>query len=139
MSNPVLIRSLEANYYTDPEIFKTEQRGLLSRTWQYAGHVSQVENTGDYFSFHIAGQNLFCIRGRDGDIRAFFNVCQHRAHELVKGTGNCKVVVCPYHAWTYELTGQLRSGPNIKAVEGFDRTEICLTEARAGCSTASSS
>ncbi len=131
MSNPVLIRSLEANYYTDPEIFKTEQRGLLSRTWQYAGHVSQVENTGDYFSFHIAGQNLFCIRGRDGDIRAFFNVCQHRAHELVKGTGNCKVVVCPYHAWTYELTGQLRSGPNIKAVEGFDRTEICLTEARA--------
>lgn len=131
MSSPVVTRSLEARYYTDPKIFKVEQDGVLARTWQYAGHQSQVENAGDYFAFQIAGQSLFCIRGRDDKVRAFYNVCQHRAHELVTGTGNCRVVVCPYHAWTYELTGGLRSGPNIKAVEGFDRTEICLTEVRA--------
>ena len=121
------VHSLEARYYTDPEIFAREQTGLLARTWQFAGHVSKVANRGDYFTFSIAGENLFCIRGNDGEIRTFYNVCQHRAHELVTGAGNQKVVVCPYHAWSYELTGELRSGPNIKAVAGFDRTEICLT------------
>ncbi|MEM6312032.1 MAG: aromatic ring-hydroxylating dioxygenase subunit alpha, partial [Pseudomonadota bacterium] len=60
-----------------------------------------------------------------------YNVCQHRAHQLVSGTGTTRVVVCPYHAWTYELTGQLRAGPNIKAVDGFDKSSICLTEVRA--------
>ncbi len=89
--------------------------------------MSQVANPGDYFAFEIAGQNLFCIHGRDGEIRSFYNVCQHRAHELVSGTGNCKVVVCPYHAWAYELDGHLRSGPNIKVVPGFDKSDICLT------------
>ncbi|MGI9462832.1 MAG: aromatic ring-hydroxylating oxygenase subunit alpha, partial [Aestuariivirgaceae bacterium] len=129
MNKPVApLRSLEARYYTDPAIFDHEMAGVLTRTWQFAGHASLLENTGDYFAFEIAGQNLFAIRGKDGGIRAFYNVCQHRAHELVKGTGNCKLVVCPYHAWTYELTGELRSGPNIKAVPGFDRTDICLTE-----------
>ena len=124
------IRTLEARYYTDPAVFERELAGVLSRTWQFAGHASLVENAGDYFTFEIAGENLFCIRGRDGELRTFYNVCQHRAHELLRGEGNCKAVVCPYHAWTYELNGDLRSGPNIKAVPGFDRREICLSEVR---------
>ncbi|WP_412562120.1 aromatic ring-hydroxylating oxygenase subunit alpha [Thalassobius sp. MITS945101] len=124
------IRSLAASYYTDPDIFAQEMSGLLAQTWQFAGHVSQLPNVGDYFSFEIAGQSLFAIRGQDQVIRTFHNVCQHRAHEMVTGTGNTRVVVCPYHAWTYELTGHLRAGPNIKSVPGFDRSEICLTEVR---------
>jgi len=64
------LRSLEAHFYTDPEIFKIEQKGLLARTWQFAGHVSQVENIGDYFTFQIAGENLFCIRNKAGEIHA---------------------------------------------------------------------
>ena len=124
------IRSLEAKYYTDPAIFRAEQNGLFMQTWQYAGHVSQVASPGDYFTFEIAGQGLFCVRGRDGELRTFYNVCQHRAHELVKGDGNCRLLVCPYHAWTYELTGALRSGPNIRSVPGFDRNTICLTPVR---------
>ncbi|UWR02103.1 aromatic ring-hydroxylating dioxygenase subunit alpha [Ruegeria conchae] len=124
------IRSLAARYYTDPDIYAQEMSGLLARTWQFAGHVSQLPNVGDYFTFEIAGQSLFSIRGRDEVIRTFYNVCQHRAHEMVTGTGNTRVVVCPYHAWTYELTGHLRAGPNIKSVPGFDRSEICLTEVR---------
>ncbi|MCB1421906.1 MAG: aromatic ring-hydroxylating dioxygenase subunit alpha [Nitratireductor sp.] len=124
------VRTLDARYYTDPEIFRIEHNGLFARTWQFAGHVSQVENTGDYFTFSIGGENLFCIRGKDGEIRAFYNVCQHRAHEMVHGDGNAKLLVCPYHAWTYELDGGLRSGPNVKSVPGFDRSEICLTPVR---------
>jgi carnitine monooxygenase subunit len=122
------VRSLDARYYTDPIVFAAEQKGLLAKTWQFAGHSSKVENPGDYFTFEIAGERLFCIHGKDGKIRAFYNVCQHRAHELVAGEGNAKLLVCPYHAWTYELSGQLRSGPNVAAVPGFDRGEICLSE-----------
>lgn len=125
-----IIRSLEAGYYTDPEIFRVEEKGLFSRTWQFAGHVSQIAKPGDFFTFQIAGENLFCIRDKDLEIHAYYNVCQHRAHELVKGTGNAKLLVCPYHAWTYELTGQLRSGPNIQSVPGFDRSEICLASVK---------
>ena len=127
---PALIHSLEARYYTDPAIFEKEMKGLLARTWQFAGHVSQVRNAGDYFTFEIAGESLFCIRGRDGELRTFYNVCQHRAHQMVEGSGSTRVVVCPYHAWTYELSGELRAGPNTKAVPGFDRSKICLTSVR---------
>ena len=127
-STPTL--SLAAKYYTDPEVFKLETNGFLARTWQFAGHASQLTETGDYFTFDLAGESLFCIKGRDGEIRTFYNVCQHRAHQLVSGQGQTRVVVCPYHAWTYELTGELRAGPNIKAVEGFDKSSICLTSVR---------
>ena len=127
-STPTL--SLEAQYYTDPEVFKLETNGVLARTWQFAGHASQLQETGDYFTFEMAGESLFCIKGRDGEIRTFYNVCQHRAHQLVSGQGQTRVVVCPYHAWTYELTGELRAGPNIKVVKGFDKSSICLTSVR---------
>ncbi len=122
--------SLDARYYTDPVIFKAERRGVLSNTWQFAGHASQLEKPGDYFTFSIAGEDLFCIHTRDEGVKAFYNVCQHRAHQLLKGHGNANLLVCPYHAWTYELNGKLRSGPNIKSVEGFDKSSICLTEIR---------
>ena len=124
------VRSLAARYYTDPAIYAAEQAGLFARSWQFAGHASQLENAGDYFAFDLAGESLFCIKGRDGEIRTFYNVCQHRAHQLVEGAGTTRVVVCPYHAWTYELTGELRAGPNIKAVPGFDKSKVCLTEVR---------
>jgi len=124
------VRSLAARYYTDPHVFEVEKAGVLARTWQFAGHASQLENPGDYFAFEIADESLFCIKGRDGVIRTFYNVCQHRAHQLVSGEGSTRVVVCPYHAWTYELTGGLRAAPNTKSVDGFDKSKICLTEVR---------
>ncbi|MEL6226528.1 MAG: aromatic ring-hydroxylating dioxygenase subunit alpha [Pseudomonadota bacterium] len=124
------VRSLDARYYTDPAIYELERHQLFGRAWQFAGHASLVESPGDYFTFEIAGESLFCVRGRDGKLRGFYNVCQHRAHELVSGEGNAKVLVCPYHAWTYELSGQFRSGPNINSVPDFPRSEICLTPVR---------
>ncbi len=125
------IRSLAARYYTDPHVFKLETGGLLARTWQFGCHASELAQTGDYATFEIAGESLFAIRGRDGQIRVFYNVCQHRAHQLLSGKGTTRVVVCPYHAWTYELTGELRAGPNINAVQGFEKSSICLSEVRA--------
>ena len=124
------LRSLDARYYTDPGIFEIETRGLFARTWQFAGHASQLEKPGDYFTFEIAGESLFCVMDAEGGINCFYNVCQHRAHQLVKGSGSAKLITCPYHAWTYELTGRLRAGPNIKAVAGFPREDICLAGAR---------
>lgn len=124
------VHSLEARYYTDPDIFRLERSAVFARSWQFAGHASDVENVGDYFTFEIAGESLFCIRGRDGTLRAFYNVCQHRAHELLRETGNTKQIVCPYHAWTYDLTGRFRAGPNTRSVPGFDGSKICLTEVR---------
>lgn len=124
------VRSLEARYYTDPAIFAAEKAGVLARTWQFACHASQIENPGDYYAFDLGDESLFCIMGRDGVIRTFYNVCQHRAHQLVQGAGSTRVVVCPYHAWTYELTGKLRAAPNTKSVAGFDRSKVCLTEVR---------
>lgn len=128
--NAPLTHSLDARYYTDPAIFEAERKGVLARTWQFAGHGSQLEHPGDYFAFEMAGESLFCIKGRDGEIRTFYNVCQHRAHQLVNGEGSTRVVVCPYHAWTYELTGELRAAPNTKSVPGFDKSAVCLTEVR---------
>ena len=122
--------SLEARYYTDPAIYENELAGLLSRTWQFAGHVSQLKQAGDYFTFELASESLFCIRTRDDEIKGFYNVCQHRAHQLLNGSGNSRLIVCPYHAWTYELSGQLRGGPNIQSVPGFDKSKICLAEIR---------
>lgn len=125
------VRSLAAHYYTDPQVFQLEKHGVLARTWQFGCHVSDLQKTGDYATFEIAGESLFAIRGRDDKIRVFYNVCQHRAHQLVSGTGTTRVVVCPYHAWTYELTGELRAGPNLKVVEGFKKSDVCLTKVRA--------
>ena len=125
---PEPVRSLEARYYTDPAIFAAEREGLLARTWHFACHASQVECAGDYIAFEVAGESLFLVKGRDGALRTFYNVCQHRAHQLVDGTGNARVIVCPYHAWTYELSGELRAAPNSCSVASFDRSAICLTE-----------
>lgn len=124
------VRALAAHYYTDPGTFERDKQRILFRTWQYAGHLSQVENPGDYFTFSICDQNLFTVRGSDDSIRSFFNVCMHRAHQLVEGSGNKRVLVCPYHSWTYELDGHLRKAPNDDKVAGFDRRSICLTEVR---------
>lgn len=124
------LKSLAARYYTDPQVFRLEADGLLARTWQFGCHTADLPDVGSYATFEIAGESLFAIRGRDEEIRVFYNVCQHRAHQLVEGTGTTRVVVCPYHAWTYELTGALRAGPNIKAVDGFDKSTVCLTQVR---------
>lgn len=124
------IRSLEAKYYTDPMIFTAERKGLLAQTWQFGCHSSDIPSAGSYSCFEIAGESLFALRDRDNHIRVFYNVCQHRAHQLVAGSGRVPSIVCPYHAWSYHLDGTLRSAPNLASVEGVDFNTICLTQVR---------
>ena len=127
-TNPV--HALDAAHYTDPTRFEREQERIFRRTWQFAGHVSQLERPGDCFALELHGRSLFCVRGRDGVVRAFYNACRHRAHQLVEGSGHKRVLVCPYHAWTYELDGRLRAAPGADRTPGFDATGICLTPVR---------
>jgi phenylpropionate dioxygenase-like ring-hydroxylating dioxygenase large terminal subunit len=128
MTDPTL--SLDARYYTDPDIFEIECRQVLATTWQFGCHAAEIALPGSYKTFEIAGESLFAVRDRDDIIRVFYNVCQHRGHQLVDGQGRAPTIVCPYHAWSYRLDGHLHSGPNIESVAGFDKSRICLTEVR---------
>ena len=123
-------RALHASWYTDPQQFNREQDLVFRRCWQYAGHVCAIKQRGDYFAFTLHGRSLFCIRDNEDAVRAFYNVCVHRGHELVTGTGNKRTLVCPYHAWSYGLNGRLKRAPGADKVKHFDRDRICLTAVR---------
>jgi phenylpropionate dioxygenase-like ring-hydroxylating dioxygenase large terminal subunit len=122
--------TLPSRDYTAPEVFEAEKTRIFHRTWQFAGHLEALREPGDYVTCAVAGQDLFVIRDRDGELRGFYNVCQHRAHQLVTGAGRVKRIVCPYHAWTYGLDGRLAGAPNTDKVPGFDASDICLAEVR---------
>lgn len=125
---------LPAQYFTDPEIFRRAKENIFFRTWQYACHASELPAVGDFISFSIGDQNVFVIRNGAGELGAFYNVCQHRGHRLVgdrgRSKGNHQTIVCPYHAWCYELDGKLRGAPNSEVVPGFDRRNIRLASIR---------
>lgn len=123
-------QALPARFYTDPALYEQMRERILMRSWHYVCHVSMLRETGDYYAFTLLDQDLFVMRGRDGTLRCFYNVCQHRGHTLVEETGRTRVIVCPYHAWTYELDGRLRAAPNAQTTPGFDKGRICLTEVR---------
>lgn len=125
--------SLAARYYTDPAVFDHEQRQLHANTWQFAGHISQLKKAGDFFTVTIANESLLCLRDHNDNIVTFYNVCQHRAHQLQsepQGTIASKLLVCPYHAWSYRFDGQLVNGPNIKVVNEDAREQVCLTKVK---------
>lgn len=115
------------SFYVDPEVFKNDCTTVLAATWQFACHASQIENPGDYVAFEMAGESLFVVRDGDGSVRTFYNVCMHRGHELVSGSGSRKLVVCPYHSWSYKLDGTLNRAPHAEGRPGFDASTICLT------------
>ena len=122
--------ALPARYYTDPAIYALTREQLFDKSWHYVCHASHLPEAGDYYAFELMDQDLFVARGRDGVLRCFYNVCQHRGHTLVQDTGRTRVLVCPYHAWTYELSGKLRAAPGSQNMPGFDKSKICLTEVR---------
>lgn len=118
----------DAEFYFDETLYKAECETIFSRSWLYFCHASQLPQPGDYITGEIAGEQVYVIRGKDGGIRGFFNVCQHRAHQLLKGSGNVKNAIrCPYHSWTYELDGALRSAPKCEEVAGFERSGVRLS------------
>ena len=118
--------ALPNRYYTDPSVFIEEKEKIIYKTWQYVGHVSSIKNPGDYITVQIVDQSIIVLRDKDSQLRAFYNVCQHRAHELLEDRGNIQVIVCPYHTWTYQLSGELIRAPFADKVAHFDKSKICL-------------
>jgi phenylpropionate dioxygenase-like ring-hydroxylating dioxygenase large terminal subunit len=121
------VRALPGTYYTNPEHFSRVRDRLFYRSWQFACHVSRIPQPGDYVAFSICDQDLFVVRGENGEVSCFFNVCQHRGHPLLEDSGHARAIVCPYHGWSYELSGQLRGAPGTRNLPTFDRSAICLT------------
>ncbi len=122
--------TLPAWTYTDPAWFEREKAAIFYRSWQVLGHVAQLALPGSYVTGWVADQQVVVIRGRDGMLRGFYNVCQHRAHELLQGSGRCSAIVCPYHAWRYDLAGRLTSARGAEAMPGFERAAFSLAPVR---------
>ena len=117
----------EAGFYFDEALYKAELKSIFAKNWLYFCHQSQIPGPGDYMTGDVAGQSVYAMRGANAEIRGFFNVCQHRAHQLLSGSGNVKHVIrCPYHSWTYEFDGSLRGAPKAEVVEGFCREDVKL-------------
>lgn len=120
-------RALTRELYCDPAVFERERRTLLTRHWHCIGHQSQAAAPGDYYTVDCCGEPLLVVRGQDGEVRAFYNVCRHRGSRVcteAQGTAAGGVFVCPYHAWSYGLDGRLRGARQMP--EGFDRTAFGL-------------
>ena len=117
----------EAAFYFDEALYRAELKSIFAKNWLYFCHTSELPEAGDYITGEVAEQSVYVIRERDGSVMGFFNVCQHRAHQLLKGRGNVKNAIrCPYHSWTYEIDGALRGAPKCEEVSGFDRSAIRL-------------
>src|SRR5262245_18186794 len=121
---------LPPQIYTDPDILRLEEERIFAHEWLCAGMAAEIPNPGDYLTFAIGTQPIFVLRGADGAVRGLSNVCRHRMSRLVEGRGTARVFSCPYHAWTYDLTGKLIGAPHMTRSEGFDKKNICLPEIR---------
>ena len=115
---------------TSMELFRLERERVFNRCWIYLGHESEVENPGDYRRRTVAGRPLFFVRGADGEIRVFLNSCPHRGALICRhDTGNAQVLQCFYHAWSFNISGELIGLPGEDAYgPNFDRSEMSLKE-----------
>ncbi|NUR90885.1 MAG: Rieske 2Fe-2S domain-containing protein [Nonomuraea sp.] len=118
--------SLRVEAYTEPAWLDADVRAIFARTWQWVCHAEQLSTPGSYTSAVVAGMPIAVVRDRGGALRAFYNVCKHRAHELLSGSGRVRNIVCPYHAWTYGLDGRLKAARRAP----FDTDGICLDQIR---------
>jgi phenylpropionate dioxygenase-like ring-hydroxylating dioxygenase large terminal subunit len=116
--------------YINDEYVTRELENVFGKDWVAVGRSSSVAQTGDYMSFELAGQPIVVLRDKSGELSAFSNVCLHRMSTIVEGTGNARVLVCPYHAWTYDLEGNLRGAPFMKETTGFCKESYKLPKIR---------
>ncbi len=123
-------RAMPPEVYTSEVFLKAELEGIFGREWLCLGRASALAEPGDYAAWEIAGQPVAVVRDRDGTLRAFSNVCLHRMSTLLHGRGRVRAIVCPYHAWTYNLDGSLRGAPAMTKNAGFDRSDYRLPALR---------
>jgi choline monooxygenase len=126
--DPAHSYSLRSSAYTESTWAEADLRAIFARTWQWVCHVEELGQAGAYVTATVAEMPIVVVRDREGSLRAFYNVCKHRAHELLAGSGTTRTIMCPYHAWTYDLDGQLRAARRADRMPTFDKTEICLDQ-----------
>ena len=116
--------TIPAPWYVDPRIAELENLIVFSKTWQAIGRADQVEKPGQFVTATLAGEPVVAVRGTDGQLRAFYNVCRHHAAKVVtEPCGRASILHCPYHGWNYGLDGSLKGMPEFEGVENFDRQE----------------
>ena len=115
--------TIPAPWYTDQRIYDLEMKTVFALSWQVVARLDQVREPGQYVTAEIADEPIVIVRGTDGLLRAFFNVCRHHAAAVMtEPEGNATQLRCPYHGWTYSLEGELKGTPDFGAVCNFDRT-----------------
>jgi carnitine monooxygenase subunit len=114
--------SLPSWIYSDPDFFELEKQTIFRKSWQLVCHQSDLPRPGDYHTFDFLGESVIAVRGADGTVRSFHNVCRHRASRLLDGPkGHCAGrITCPYHAWTYGLDGKLLAVPHRETFPALD-------------------
>ncbi len=127
--SPSTASALPARWYCDPATVVLERGAIFDRAWHLLGHASRLRNAGDHVVADCGGLPVIAVRGADGVVRAFHNVCRHRAGPIAQCDGlAAKSLRCRYHGWTYALDGQLKSAPEMQSAEGFDVAGVRLPE-----------
>ena len=126
-ADPLDDMSLPGWLYHDPEFFEAEKKAFLRAAPQVVCHVSEIPKPGEWRTLEYLGESVIVIRGDDGEVRAFSNVCRHRGSRIVDGEGGCaKVLTCPYHAWSYARDGRLVGVPHRSEYPGLQTERLGL-------------
>jgi choline monooxygenase len=128
--DPARSLSLRKEAYVEPAWHTVDEQEIIAKTWQWVCHVEKLRAPGAYITAEIAGHPIAVVRGRDGQLRAFYNVCKHRAHALLQGEGQTTRIMCPYHAWVYGLDGRLVRAPHTETLKDFNLGDVCLDDVR---------
>ena len=116
--------TIPSSWYTDERVFQLEKQTVFPNSWQAAARLDQVRDPGCYATTEIAGEPIVIVRGDDGELRGFFNVCRHHAAAVMTAPeGQANQMRCPYHGWTYSLAGELKGTPDFSGVCSFDRAD----------------
>ena len=118
--------TMPARWYTDPQFLELEKHNIFWKTWQPVGRVDDVRRVGDFFTCEVVGEPLVIVRNLEDELKAYFNVCPHRAAVVAHGRGNRKSLQCKYHGWTYDLNGKLMRAPEFEGVKNWDADKVCL-------------
>jgi len=123
-------RAMPTSVYTSEDFVEAELKHVFSKDWYCVGRADALSKTGDYVTAELAGQPIVVLRDADHQLRAMSNVCLHRMSTLLQGRGNAKTIVCPYHAWTYNLDGKLRGAPAMSQNDAFCKDHYRLPQVR---------
>ena len=124
--------TLPAGLYSDSAILALERERIFKHTWQYACVTAQVAEPGDYFATKAGHIPIVLVRDKEGNLNGFVNVCRHRGHVVMQGSGHRETLQCPYHAWTYGLDGCLLRAPRSEREPGFDADNYSLFPVQVG-------